>query len=175
MGEAARELPIENEAWDFPRTDYWIAPDEITVFLQRRQKTRAISLWVKGDSRPFRPRVSNTVYGDGRALFYFGTCMDRPYWWLVRGDSTWTTSSDEADGPGLPFSYMTDRILTDLECEFGNAWDDDGRERKRRLRYPAIVTEGGCHWGREDWPAMRGVTLEPHPLDPHFQILGAPP
>lgn len=123
-------------------------------------------LWVQGDTPPFRPALLPKIYGDGRALFAIATINQRPRYYVIQGDSTW----DSSEGP--QFSELVDDILTDLEEHFGNARCgysgnnlyhpkyervrnckcEDCSDGKFRARWPMVDADGGCSWGRMDWP-----------------------
>lgn len=147
------------------------------------------------DAISFTPPLSPKIYGDGRALFTIGTLNQRPAYWIIRGDSHWTSGLDFGAEPpdgALEFVDVVDGIITDLEEEFGSArcgycgaglshytQDDppdcskEGCPAKDDLEagcgWPSVDDNGGCHWGRLAWPA--GFDVEPHPLHPSTTIL----
>lgn len=160
--------------------------DRIHEALKAAQKPLTRHLWAPADAITFTPRVSNSIYGDGRALFAFGTINSRPAYWIIRGCSTWTIDMDRtAPDNSVNIVEFIDEILSDLESEFGSA-DDEGYEwYGNRLRstetgrfmsyadisYPVVNYGCGCHWGRLDWPDLPRVKLEPHPFDRSYTIL----
>lgn len=128
--------------------------------VERRERTR---LWVSDPWFFFTPKVLSKVYGDGRRIFALTTMNQRPAYWVIRVDSR--CDSEE-------FGELTDDILTALEEEFGNGrcsysgnnlfWTK--RERRahcdcedcRELpvaKWPMVDGDGGCSWGRMQWPA----------------------
>jgi hypothetical protein len=137
-------------------------------------------LWVPADAVTFTPRVLPIIYGDGRALFTIGTLNQRPRYWVIRGDSRWTTYGDsipydEAPEP-VEFVELIDYILPDMEERFGRAQcgycgqslsmysaddlphcDRESCDAADTLEagcdWPAVDDNGGCHWSRMDWPA----------------------
>lgn len=137
------------------------------------EKRQQSYLWVPGDTPPFVPALSPTVYGDGRALFTLSTINQRPRYWIIRCDSEW--DSDD-------FCQMTDDILADLEEHFGNGlcgysgtslfWPKKDRIRncrcedctdgEYRAKWPMVDGSGGCSWSRMDWP--KGFLTAPNPL-----------
>lgn len=132
------------------------------------EKKRTMYLWVPGDSRPFKPALLPVIYGDGRALFRLTTINQRPAYWVIRACSTWRGTNMD---PSPNFGDFTDEILTDLEEAFGrgrcgysgNSLFWPRRERMQDCqceecsdrfvaRWPMVDAEGGCSWGRMDWP-----------------------
>ncbi len=167
--------------------------DPVTELLRAAQRPPNRYLWVPSDAITFTPSVCSEVFGDGRALFAFGTINSRPAYWIVRGDSKWTCGYDygaDASDGSPDIGEFSDDILEALEDEFGSAecgydfdYNASGRpihcETKRFLpessiRYPHVNYGGGCHWGRLDWPDLAGVNLVPHPLHPRVRILAEP-
>jgi len=150
------------------------------------QTTRC--LWTPSDALTFVPPLSDVIYGDGRALFLVGTLNQRPRYWVIRGDSHWTSGMDYGEEPSddaVDFGDVVEDIITDLEEEFGSARcgycgqglsayspadpPDCSNENccaKDDLTagcgWPSIDDNGGCHWGRADWP--KGFETVPHPL-----------
>lgn len=138
-------------------------------------------LWVPADEITFVPRLLDTIYGDGRALFSMTTINNRPAYWLVRGDSGWSCDDSRASDDAPDFGDFTDDILTDLEDQFGRARcgysganlylppEDRGCDCEECLEeppaeWPMVDENGGCSWSRRSWPALDGVTFEPHPF-----------
>ncbi|WP_395454653.1 hypothetical protein ACHMW5_13375 [Azospirillum melinis] len=162
----------------------------ITDALKAAQKPITASLWGNGPGITFVPQVLPHIFGDGRALFYFGTINSRPAYWLVRGDSRWTCDMDY--GPEAPdgckdFRDNIDEVLSSLEDEFGRAenghdfiYGADGKPHDpetgkflpwRTITYPVVNYGGGSYWGREDWPDLPGVEFAPHPFHPDVRII----
>lgn len=167
-------------------------PDAIYEALREAvQKPIKRYLWTPKDEIEFVPYLLPLSYGDGRALFKIGTINQRPRYWIIRGDSSWEsdldypgTDSDDDSSPNDVGEFIDD-IVTDLEGAFGSALcgycglglsaysvDDlphcniEGCEAKDELEagcdWPCINDDGGCHWGRMDWPAGFAVTNSPH-------------
>lgn len=132
------------------------------------EKKRTMYLWVPGDSRPFKPALLPVIYGDGRALFRITTINQRPAYWVIRACSTWRGTNMD---PSPNFGNFTDEILTDLEEAFGQGRCGYSgtslflprRERMQECqceecsdrfvaRWPMVDAEGGCSWGRMNWP-----------------------
>jgi hypothetical protein len=118
------------------------------------------------------PALCGTIWGDGAALFILSTINQRPWYYVVRGDSTWSTGSEPCFPHDAPdFVDFTDDILTALEEEFGSARTYDEEEEKEYERYrgrepwrwPALNDQDGCSWGRMDWPKIPGLETVPHP------------
>lgn len=122
--------------------------EEIEKFLQEEQEETTASLW--GSEVKFKPYLLDKVFGDGMKLIYFGTLDDRPYWWLVRVDS-----SAQIDDP---YEFDSDAIYDAIEEECGG-WvpdylaevDEDGYDEEgtcHRGTYPMIISDSaGSHWG----------------------------
>ena len=168
-------------------------PDPITESLRAAQKPLERYLWVPADAITFTPHVLSKTYGDGRALFGVGTINSRPAFWIVRGDSSWTSGMDYGeDAPeGAPdFGDIWDEIICDLEEEFGRAecgtdyeWDGDtivewsdgaptgDTLTEADISFPTVNYGGGGHWFRLDWPDLEGLGFTPHPLHPRVRLL----
>lgn len=117
-------------------------------------------LWVPADAIKFVPRLCDTIYGDGRALFHLSTLNQRPAFYVIRCCSTWNESNYSMD---RHFGEFTDLMLSDLEEQFGSARPDSEEDDPDILEnwhpFPALDDEGGCQWGQCDWPtAMRHMT-----------------
>lgn len=146
------------------------------------EKRERSYLWVPEHAITFVPRVLPKIYGDGRALFIIATINQRPAYWVIRACSTWGCGYDREDPTGPDFGEMTDDILTDLEEAFGNGrcgysgnslfWPKKERvrncqceectDRYATARWPMVDGDGGCSWGRIDWPV--GFQTVPNPL-----------
>lgn len=120
---------------------------EIDARLEQEQEETTASLW--GMKVTFKPYLLEKVFGDGKKLIYFGTCDDRPYWWLVRIDS----NTDIED----PLQFDSEEIYCAIEDECGG-WvpddtvkvDADGYDEYgtcHRGEYPMIISDSSCHWG----------------------------
>jgi hypothetical protein len=136
------------------------------------EKRERAYLWTPADAITYKPYVSPTIYGDGRALFAITTINQRPAYWVIRGCSTWGCASDRKDSIGPDFGEITDVVLTDLEDAFGrgrcgysgnslfwpkkdrikNCQCEECRDGRFRMRWPAVDYDGGCSWSRMDWP-----------------------
>lgn len=153
------------------------------------EKRQTAFLWTPSDAISFIPRVSPTIYGDGRALFTIATINQRPAYWVIRACSTWGSGHDCDDAPGPDFGEMTDRIMTDLEEAFGrgrcgysgnslfwpkkerlrNCQCEECSDRYARARWPMVDDEGGCSWSRINWP--KGFNTVPNPLSRFGNLL----
>lgn len=128
--------------------------------VERRERAY---LWTPADAITFVPRVLSKIYGDGGRLYAVSTTNQRPAYWVIRVDSTCDSES---------FGELTDEILTELEDEFGNgrcSWSGNNlfwNKRDRRAncdcpdcrelpiaKWPMVDGDGGCSWGRMQWPA----------------------
>jgi hypothetical protein len=145
------------------------------------EKRQTACLWTQSDAITFIPRVSPTVYGDGRALFTIATINQRPAYWVIRACSTWGSGLDRDDAPGPDFAEMTDQIMTDLEEAFGrgrcgysgnslfwprkerlrNCQCEECDEKGFKARWPMVDDDGGCSWSRIDWPKGFETVLNP--------------
>lgn len=143
-------------------------------------------LWIPADAITFTPRVLTKVYGDGRALFTLSTINNRPAYWVIRGDSGWDCAESGAPDDAPDFRDFTDEILTDLEEEFGNARcgysganlylqpDERGCDCEQCTdstiaEWPEVDGDGGCSWGRMDWPD--GFQVIEHPWARAWNLL----
>lgn len=145
------------------------------------------TLWTREST--FVPALLDTVYGDGRALFWLTTVNSRPAYYVVRGDSSWEVEddhplpaddlpdhADDGDAPEpVDFRDREDRIVDAIEGQFGTARIDEVEFEDRHGRepgpsdslvdmpWPALDCEGGTFWGRLGWPDVPGLTLADHP------------
>lgn len=139
-------------------------------------------LWTPSDAITFKPALSDTIYGDGRALLALTTIHSRPRYYVLRIDSAWEVGLD-MDAPAGAFEIMEaiDEIAFDLEAEFGDGrppengeqslvrgrwrWRDysTGRFLEERQAWPAFDDRDGCSWSRMKWPALPSVEFVPHP------------
>jgi hypothetical protein len=166
---------------EFPRREG--AGDPLHKRLRRAVEKREKSyLWVPSQSITFTPRLLDTIYGDGRALFTIATINQRPAYWVIRACSTWGSGDDREDATGPDFGEVTDQIMTDLEDQFGrgrcgysgnslfwprkerlrNCQCEECDEKRFKARWPMVDDDGGCSWSRCDWPP--GFTSVPNPL-----------
>ena len=113
-------------------------------------------LWTPDDEIEFTPPLSNTIYGDGKALLGVSTIYDRPAFWIVRIDGGWVTESDFPRGDGMDVREAIEEITECLYDEFGNGEpledDEDPAIREYGFPFPAINLQDGFHWFRIDWP-----------------------
>lgn len=133
-------------------------------------------LWVPSDEIEFTPALSNTRFGDGRALLHLTTINSRPAFYVLRIDSRWRLHLDcevPTDAPELV--EFIDDICFALEDEFGNGRpdddDDDEEVRQYGMPWPALDDRDGCSWGRADWPDLDNLSFVPHPYAPYCRIL----
>ena len=161
----------------------------ITAALQSAQLPVTKHLYTPEHSVAFVPQVLPEVFGDGRALFAFSTINTRPAYWIIRGDSGWATCFDAPGGGGKDFGNFVDPVLEALEEHFGVAElgehferDCDGRAidpqtgallAEAEVSYPVVNYGCGCFWSRLDWPALKGVDFDAHPLGARVKVLAA--
>lgn len=164
----------------FPSRD--AGDDPIHVRLRKAvEKREKAYLWIPDHAITFKPYVSPTIYGDGRALFAISTINQRPAYWIIRACSTWESGFDREEAGGPDFAEMAETVLTDLENAFGNGrcgyshnslfWPKKDRIRNcqcedcsdglYRARWPMVDADGGCSWSRMDWP--EGFETVPNP------------
>ena len=162
-------------------------PDRLHARLRKaiQRRTRRY-LWVPQDAISFVPYLSDTIYGDGRALFAIGTLNQRPRFWVFRGDSTWSVGGDYpgADSRTVDIGEFVEGIIWDIEEQFGQArcgycgsslsmysrrdlppCDQENCSAIDDVEYakwPAVDDVGGCHWGRMDLP--KGFRTVNHPF-----------
>ncbi len=107
-------------------------------------------LWGVGEALAFVPRLANTVFGDGRALFWFTTIRDRPAYWVVRGDSSWVVVN-RCSPPDLPDDVdVIDMVMDALKDQFGDGGEDGDEEGG--VPFPAVDDTMGRAWDRMRWP-----------------------
>lgn len=123
--------------------------EQIEKILENEQQEVTPTLW--GNEYPsFKPYLVEKIYGDGMCLIYFGTLEDRPYWWLVRVDSSYLTDNEEyiesfIDEYGNSF---TEVIHTQIEDECGCIDEYDEEYDEENLPpYPAITRWTSEHYG----------------------------
>lgn len=133
------------------------------------------SLWTPADEIEFVPGLSDTLFGDGRALLGLTTIHSRPAFYVLRIDSRWEIGTDtNAPEDAVEFYEFIDDICFALEDEFGPAWHEENEDGEPDA-WPSFNDRDGCLWWRMNWPDVPGVQLEPHPYSRHFRILpGAP-
>ena len=94
----------------------------------------------------FTPVLSEVVYGDGKAVFGFTTCHDRPEYWVVRGDSRWLEDRRNEKGWMMEgndiIKESIDYILENLAIEFGNAVDPRRRRHGPKVTLPVDPDPG---------------------------------
>ena len=163
--------------------------DEVHERLRAAIEVKQTSyLWVEGDTPPFIPRLLPVIYGDGRALFSIATINQRPRYWVIRGCSTWGCAYDRDDADGPEFAELTDDLMTALEDAFGrgrcgysgnslfwprkerlrNCQCEECDEKRWKASWPMVDDDGGCSWGRMDWPT--GFPTDPNPLSWHGNL-----
>lgn len=137
-------------------------------------------LWTPADEIEFVPALSDTICGDGRALFKLYTINQRPAHYMIRVDSGWATDSEHRwpyDAPNI--ADFVDDICQALEEEFGCRRADNEEEdeelRENGYPWPAFDHEGGCSWARMEWPKLAGIATVPHPFTWKGNLLAAPP
>lgn len=133
-------------------------------------------LWTPADAITFVPALSDTVYGDGRALLRLSTINSRPAFYVIRIDSRWALGLDyRAPYEATDVVEFIDQILWDLEEQFGcgrYCGDESECAEDCACRdWPALDDQDGCSWGRMDWPAELGVRLFPHPYSPQDNLI----
>jgi hypothetical protein len=119
----------------------------IKKILDYEQEEIEPELW--GEKYPsFKPYLLETKFGDGKFLIYFGTLDDRPYWWLIQGDSKWDINK-----------RPDEEIYCAIEEECGGYFpdydeshkvDEDGYDESgecHKGEYPMIISDSSSHWG----------------------------
>lgn len=119
-------------------------------------------LWVPADAITFIPALSDTIYGDGRALFKLTTIHSRPQFYVIRCDSGWDWSNWSS---GVNFGDAVEDICWDLEDQFGSARldseeDDPAIIAEGENPWPVLNDEDGTAWHRMDWPKLPGIETE---------------
>lgn len=109
---------------------------EIEKILEQEQKEVKTSLW--DNEITFKPYLLKRVFGDGMKLIYFGTFDDRPYWWLVRVDSS--ANIDD------PCEFDSEEIYQEIEEECGG-YDLSDEDDDECGEYPMIVSNSYALWG----------------------------
>lgn len=132
--------------------------NQLRKFIERRQTAY---LW--GQPQSITPRLCGRVFGDGRQLIVVSPIMFRPNYFVVRIDSSWSTSNWDRDNPMTPSEWIDD-ILDAISEEFvewpwakeyGLRWSDDERDDCQS----EIDWSDGLEWGEMQWPqATTGVS-----------------
>lgn len=141
----------------------------------RRSICRPIEryLWTPDHMVKFVPALSPRIYGDGRALLRLSTINQRPMFYVLRIDSSWSLAMDyRAPDGAVDVVEFIDHFVDGLEEDFGPARDENG-ELYSDDEWPAYDDNGGCAWSRHDWPRLRSLRFEPHPFVSHTTILSA--
>lgn len=124
--------------------------EQIEQFLKQEQEETTESLW--GCEVTFKPYLLQQVFGDGMILIYFSTLDDRPYYWLVRVDSSVTDMGE------LDSEEIHQAIEEECGCYYNDydeyndepKLDEDGYDEfgyKHKGSYPEIVSDTSPHWG----------------------------
>lgn len=160
-----------------------------TILGKAIEKRQRAYLWTPTNTIAFVPRLLPTFFGDGRALFTISTINQRPAFWVIRACSTWGCAFDDRNSVGPDFSEIVDDILDELENAFGsgrcgyrgNNLFMPKRERVKSCRceecldrygtarWPMVDRDGGCSWGRLDWP--RCFDTVNNPVSPRGNLL----
>lgn len=125
-------------------------------------------LWIPADMITFTPALLSRVYGDGRALIGLSTIHQRPAFYIIRIDSSWTLHMDSDFPSGGPeYVEFHEEICFALEEEFGHTEADEEEDDPEILEngnpWPAFNDRDGSSWWRMEWPALLGLQFEPHP------------
>lgn len=136
--------------------------EQIEEFLEKERQEVIPTLF--GDEYPsFKPYLLEEIYGDGMCLIYFGTLDDRPYWWLVRVDSSYITDHEEYIGSFVEKygNIFVEVIHSQIEDECGSIDEDD--DENNLPPYPAITKWTSEHYGFIA-DLKNGVDRYGHPL-----------
>lgn len=110
----------------------------ISEYLVEITKPTSAVLWTESYGDNFNPHLCSTVLGDGMQIIYFGNTDQRPYYWLVRIDSSTDVGSDQ-------FTPNEIGELIEEECGYFFYADDYDEDVDC---YPMIAADsGGFHWG----------------------------
>ena len=112
-------------------------------YLEQITKPTGKVIWSKAtpETETFIPYLCENKLGDGLQVIYFGTCDQRPFYWLLRIDSGSDIHSDDFDIDPI-FDLISE------ECGHYFGWDEDYNEEEDC--YPMICLDGGgYHFGLE--------------------------
>ncbi len=133
--------------------------NQLRRLIENRQ---AVHHW--GRPHIVTPRLVSHVWGDGRKLLALYPMMMRPNHFVVRLDSSWSTSNWDRDAKVGPHEWLdgfrgTPGVYDVIEDEFvewpwarmyGLRWADRGEERSSRVDW-----NDGCTWSEMSWPRLR--------------------
>ncbi|MGB5217373.1 MAG: hypothetical protein WBN66_03645 [Smithella sp.] len=114
--------------------------DEI---IKREMTPRTVEHW--GDKfHDFVPELISSIHGDGKAVLYITPLATRPYYYILRVDSS--LKKMEKKDPDKFSELMDNEFLSTIEEECGSRHetDDDGNEEL--MPWPAL--DDSCGW---DW------------------------
>jgi len=128
-------------------------------------------LWIPEYTIEFVPALSPRIYGDGRALLGLSSINERPRFYVIRIDSSWSLAMEyRVPDTAVDVVEFIDDFVDGLEEDFGKARDENG-ELYSEDEWPAYDDNGGCSWWRMDWPRLRSLKFEPHPYASRGNLL----
>ena len=139
---------------DFPRQEPGAIYGQLQPIVEAEQDGY---LW--GEHYRITPALLPWFYGDGEALFALTTINSRPWFYVIRGDSSWRVETDRTNRTGPDFRDLCDDIIEDLREVFGNGdlceicdADDRDHDECECQPWPAVDATDGCSWSRcDDW------------------------
>ena len=119
----------------------------IKKLIEYEQEEIEPELW--GQKYPkFKPYLLEKKFGDGKLLMYFGNLDDRPYWWLVRGNSKWDINEVPDEDIYCAIEEECGGWIPDYDEEL--EVDEDGYDEYGECHmgdYPMIISDSSAHWG----------------------------
>lgn len=118
--------------------------------LANEQREIIMELWGQ-KTDPFNPYLLEKTLGDGLQLVFFGTLDDRPYYWLVRIDSS--TNVDDMDSDEIYQLVEEECGGYDNNYTKGNGgcgcctYCDKCKDDDNYGNYPQIAKSSSPFWG----------------------------
>ena len=111
-----------------------------------QDQTQEITIEFYGTKTTFIPEICSTIIGNGRQLIWVQNMMTRPYFWLIRIDSSTDISSDKFNIEDL-FEYF--------EEDFGRCLDlineDEFEQLKAEGDEECVICETYKQWLKSNW------------------------
>lgn len=107
--------------------------------IERRHK---VKFW--GSPHMITPRLITEVFGDGKKLISIEPTDWRPNYYVVRVDSSWSTSNWEHDDEKVEPREWLDKVLDAIGDQFGDCYYDDWAANKP---FPVLSSGSGVSWG----------------------------
>jgi hypothetical protein len=111
--------------------------------------TRKERLW--GQEYDVAPYLLRAIHGDGKQWLHFGYLDDRPWYYVVRVDSSVVANNDNNTWYEEVLEWIYEQLeeegrelMTDEQDE---EWGETGNIENREWPIPPITNNCGCEWG----------------------------